>query len=129
MNTINNLKHTLHIDNLDIVVTRKNVKNINLSVRRGVVAVSMPYRGRLDEVEAFVKSKIDWIHQALQKTQSLTPPKTPQVIDGEQFFIWGVPYSLKIVYSDKVSIEKTEEKQIVMCVPEYATNAQRQKYH
>ena len=82
MNTI------IYIENLAINVQRKKVKNINLSVKKdGQIVVSMPYRGKLAEVEAFVKSKIDWVQKMLQKMQAIKPLKTPQLIDGEQHFV------------------------------------------
>ena len=119
---------TLYIEPFRIQVVRKKVKNINLSVKKdGQIVVSMPYRGKLAEVEAFVKSKIDWVQKTLQKTQAIKPTKTPQLIDGEQHFIWGVAYMLNIIHADKVSVEKTENQHIVMCIPDHATAAQRQK--
>ncbi len=53
---------------MDVLLVRKNVKNINLRVRRdGSVAVSAPRFVSLTEIERFLESKRAWIHRAQER--------------------------------------------------------------
>lgn len=120
------LTHILTIDDLTITVERKQVKNINLSVKRnGQIAVSMPYRGKMETVEAFVRSKLPWIQKTQAKIKSAISQKTPQFINGEQHFLWGTPYYLRIEIAYQPEIE-IKENQIIIRLPENNTMAQRQ---
>ena len=82
------LTHSLHIDDLDIEVTRKKVKNINLSVKKnGQITVSMPYHAKLETMETFVRSKIPWIKKIQSKINISIHQKTQQFINNEQHFL------------------------------------------
>ena len=55
----------IHIGDLSIQVTRKNIKNVHLSVHPpdGRVTLSTPTNTRLDVARAYVISKLGWIRQ------------------------------------------------------------------
>lgn len=120
------LTHILHIDDLDIEVTRKKVKNINLSVKKnGEITVSMPYHTKMETMETFVRSKIPWIKKIQSKINISIHQKTQQFINNEQHFLWGKPYYLRIEISYQYKI-KLIENQIIIRLPENNTVAQRQ---
>lgn len=62
------------IDGLQIEVTRKNVKRLNMRVRKdGSLAVSAPIFTSNLMIINFVRSNRDWIDRALAKSQSRKP--------------------------------------------------------
>ncbi len=53
---------------LTYTLTRKNVKNINLRIRRdGSIAASAPYHVDRSQIEAYVSRKRPWINSVLQR--------------------------------------------------------------
>lgn len=60
---------TLRVADLEIVLTRKRMKLLRLSVYppRGDVRMSAPHRARISEIREFVETKIDWIRATQQK--------------------------------------------------------------
>lgn len=56
------------VQNLEYTLIRKTVKNINLRVRTdGTVMVSAPKNVAAGEIDAFVQTKMEWIHRAKQQ--------------------------------------------------------------
>lgn len=58
-----NSSTTVIVDGISIQITRKAVKNMNIRVnlRKGSVAVSVPYRASDAAVHAFIKQHIPWV--------------------------------------------------------------------
>lgn len=70
---------------LEYELVRKNVKNLNLRVRRdGSVAVSVPRRVSADQADAFVAGRLGWVIEAKQqmaraaRRQAECPPPSPE---------------------------------------------------
>lgn len=83
---------------------KKRIRNINVRVRRdGTLYCSLPYFVKIEEAEAFIVSKQDYLLNAIdnavkeEKTKSLSR----QYIDGEIFMVLGTPYVLKVVQAPK----------------------------
>ena len=51
------------IDNIEIELTKKNIKNIRLSVHppNGQVKISVPHRLTDESIRSFILSKLSWI--------------------------------------------------------------------
>lgn len=70
---------------LEYELVRKNVKNLNLRVRRdGSVAVSVPRRVSAEQADAFVAGRLGWVIEAKQQVarrarqQEACPPPSPE---------------------------------------------------
>lgn len=101
--SIKNLSTTqLHIQDVIIELTRKNVKNINLRVTQpeGQVRVSAPKRMPVDLIYAFVISKYDWILLQQQRLQAHVNQNTFVYQSGEKHFCFDQQYELRHIYSD-----------------------------
>lgn len=63
----------LGIPGYSIQVTRKNIKNMYLRVKdaNGTISISAPYDMSNERIEAFVKSREDWIENALERLRQL----------------------------------------------------------
>lgn len=76
---------------------RKSVKNINLRVRRdGSVHVSAPTAARMECIDAFVRSKGDFILRALARFTELRQSVERQYVTGEVFRLLGRPLRLRV---------------------------------
>lgn len=79
---------------------RKRIKNINVRVRRdGTLYCSLPYYVSLNEAEAFIFSKREYLLNALENVISEEKSKSlsRQFLDGEIFMVFGKPYVLKVI--------------------------------
>lgn len=83
---------------------RKNVKNINLHVRKdGSVYVSANETVPAEKIDAFLISKASFILNAQMKfaIQEQYRPKPKQFVSGETFYLQGRALRLKVVQADK----------------------------
>lgn len=98
------------IDGVSVIVTRKKVKNLNLAVLPpdGTVKVSVPYFVSAAAVEAFVRSRMEWIQEKRQGFLESTKYKKKDYVDGEVHPFLGVDHVLKIrISSSRRWVEKT----------------------
>ena len=80
----------LDVDGLAAQLTRKRVRNVNLRVRRdGAVCVSASARVPLAEIERFVRSKRDWIEQALARQSAQVDCTSLDCSEGSSVWVWG----------------------------------------
>ncbi|SMP63632.1 M48 family metallopeptidase [Anoxynatronum buryatiense] len=89
----------LVIDDITIQVVRKNIKNINLTVRgpEGMVRMSVP-RGVDDHsINAFVRAKLSWIKKHKTRLESREKPPVREYITGEVHGFLGKMYRLKVI--------------------------------
>ena len=68
---------TVMLHDMEIIVTKKRIKNINLRIdRQGVVKVSAPMRCSLQRIHDFLTEKEDWITTHVAKIKA-RPKQTP----------------------------------------------------
>ena len=81
---------TIHIGEIPITVTLKDVQNVHLSVHPpdGHVTLVAPSSTRLDVARAYAISKLTWIRgqQHLFKTQARETPR--QFVERESHYLW-----------------------------------------
>lgn len=75
----------LLVDDLEVWLTRKRVKNLNLRISRtgDRVEVSAPYFMRISEIERFVREKRSWIEKNLVKLQNSPTAKAAEATHAE----------------------------------------------
>ena len=111
---------TITIGGLEVQLTRKHVRNINLRVRRdGTICVSAPQRVPLATIEQFIESRSAWIRQAQARVVSQTAYTQATCVDGEAIMIWGEEVVCHVRLQPqggrgpRVSIERHGEELIV----------------
>lgn len=102
-------KRTISADGNQILyeLERKNVKNLNLHVRRnGSVYVSANKLIPVEQVDAFLESKVSFILNAQKRfaEQAQYRPQPKQYVSGETFYIQGRGLQLQVVQADKDQI-------------------------
>lgn len=79
---------------LEIEITKKKVKNINLRINPdGAVKISAPQYINKKQIESFVAEKYDWIISHKRKIENKAKAKTC-VENNNIFFLFGKPFEL-----------------------------------
>ena len=96
------------VSNIPILVNRKAIKNVHLTVLPpdGLVRISAPMRMELDTIRAFAASKLGWIKKQRAKMQAQPREIPREYVNRETHYFRGKPYRLKV-------IEKEEKPRVV----------------
>lgn len=88
----------LKIQDIDIEVVQKRIKNVNLSVSPpiGHVKVSAPLQMSLDAIKSYVISKLNWIRKQQYKFHSQKREAAIEYINNEHHYFNGKCYLLKV---------------------------------
>ena len=93
---------TIELGKITVVVVKKDIKNVHLSVYppTGKVRISAPLRMNLNTIRVFAISKLGWIKEQQKKIkgQEREPPR--EYLDRESHYVWGKRYLLKAVEKD-----------------------------
>src|SRR3954471_10167847 len=92
----------IQIGQLSIRVTKKDIKNVHLSVHPpdGRVTLTAPSATRLDVVRAYAISRLGWIRKQ-QKRLATQARETPRRFIGrESHYLWGRRHLLSVAYRD-----------------------------
>lgn len=92
------MKEIIELGEIKIYVTRKNIKNVHLSVHppEGRVTLSAPLETRLEVARAYAATKLHWIRQQqnILREQARQTPR--QFVERESHYLWGRRYLLTI---------------------------------
>jgi hypothetical protein len=91
------------INDIEIELTKKNIKNVYLSVHPpdGRVKISAPYRMNMDSIRLFVISKISWIKRQQSKFKNQERQPEREYVSGESHYFLGQRYLLNVIYTNK----------------------------
>ena len=113
------------IENIDIELIRKNIKNIHLSVHPpdGRVRLSVPKRMDDEAVRLFVISKLSWINKHKKKYSLQERQAEIEFLSGESHYFLGSRYILNIIETTgKQRVQLRDDKYIDLYVRENSTN-------
>lgn len=120
----------IKIENIEIEVIKKNIKNINLSVHRpdGRVRISAPNNVSNQYLREFAVSKLPWIKKQRKRFESQPLKITKEFISGEFHYLLGNKYLLNvIVVKSKQRVEIINDKHINLYVRKNNTKEKREK--
>lgn len=103
------------LNNIEIQITRKRIKNIHLSVMppNGIVKISAPIEITDDALIAFASSKLSWIKEQISKFSSQERESKREYVSGESFYLFGKRYLLNINYGKRNNIRLTNDRAIL----------------
>jgi len=111
---------TFLLGDIEIAVTRKNVKNVHLAVHppEGRVTLVAPMRSRLDVLRAYAITRLGWIRkqQAGFRAQAREAPRRP--FSRESHSVWGRRYLLGGQIGDAKPGVRLDHKRITLSVPD-----------
>lgn len=76
---------------MDIIITKKRIKNIYLRIKApdGSVSVSAPIHMPDDVIQHFIRKKARWIYQKQQEVRKRPTATLLKYVSGETLFLWG----------------------------------------
>lgn len=111
---------TIIINDIEIKIIRKNIKNIYLRVSspEAAVHISAPKSISNEIIQNFVASKINWIHKRIELIKQRNEEKIVyHYVDDEIHFYKGMPYKLSIIENSLLQKVILEDNKIVINVP------------
>lgn len=120
------MAETIQLGDILIRVTRKEVKNVHLSVHppAGRVTLVAPAATRLEVARAYAATKLGWIRkqQAQLDAQARETPR--QYVSRESHTLWGRRYLLNVVRVEARPVVLLDHKRITLSIRPGA-NAQK----
>jgi predicted metal-dependent hydrolase len=109
---------TMRLNDLDVEVIHKNIKNVHLSVYPpdGKVKVSAPVSMTPDTVRVFVISKLGWIKKQQTKLRLQEREAPREYIDRESHYVWGKRYLLKVDEKDAPPAIELKHSRMILSV-------------
>lgn len=118
---------SLQLGDIAIVVTRKDVKYVHLSVHppEGRVTLVAPARTRLEVLRAYAVTRLSWIReqQAAFHAQAREVPR--RHVTRESHYLWGRRYLLDVQYVDAKPGVRQDHKRITLMVRPGSDEAKR----
>jgi len=110
--------HTILVGDIAIEVTRKRIKHVHLRVRppNGDVTISAPMSARLQVVEAFAVTRLEWIRRQQQRVRGLVRDAPRRFVPGESHHLWGRRHVLVVVERDGRQGVELDDRRIMLFV-------------
>ena len=122
------MSETIQLGKLSILVTRKDIKNVHLSVYPpdGRVTLVAPVATRLDVARAYASSRLGWIRQQQAKLKSQARETPRKFIERESHHLWGRRYLLSVVEKDEKPLVTLSHRKITLGVRPGSDMAKRE---
>lgn len=112
------MSETIDLGEIHIAVTRKDIKNVHLSVHPpdGRVTLVVPSTTRLEVARAYAISRLHWIREQKSKLADQARETPRQFVTRESHFLWGRRYLMTVEQVDTKPHIKLDHKRIVLAV-------------
>lgn len=112
------MTETIQLGEISIAVTRKDIKNVHLSVHPpdGHVTLAAPRATRLEVARAYAISKLGWIRNQQKQLASQARETPRQFITRESHYLWGRRYLLNVELRDAKPSVTVDHKRITLSV-------------
>lgn len=112
------MNETIQLGEISILVTRKAIKNVHLSVHppEGRVTLVAPSGTRLEVARAYAISKLVWIRAQQKKLDNQARETPRQFVERESHYLWGRRYLLTVKYHDAKPCILLDHKRITLTV-------------
>jgi len=121
------MNETITLGEVSIAVTRKDIKNVHLSVHPpdGRVTLSAPTATRLDVARAYAISRLGWIRKQQQQLENQARETPRQFIERESHYLWGRRYLLSVQYKEAKPAVTQDHMRITLTVRPGSNTAKR----
>lgn len=118
----------MRINNYEVEINKKQVKNINLKVYPDLkIKASVPENMDMEKVERMINSKEDWIKNQLKRYKEQKRITKRDYVSGENHYLNGKRYILKVYNSNTTSIKIENSKTIGMYISKSSSIEKREK--
>jgi predicted metal-dependent hydrolase len=113
------MKKIIKVDDFEIELTLKKIKNINLRVfpHSGAIKVSAPIGISDERIQKFIKLKKDLILKYVERTRTITLKQKEFYVDQESLFFKGKEYKLRIFSNNFFSKINLTDSEIQVFIP------------
>lgn len=110
------MSEIIQLGEIAIALTRKDIKNVHLSVHppAGRVTLVAPLNTRLEVARAYAISKLGWIRQQQEKQKGQMRETPRRFITRESHSIWGQRHLLDVVYRAAKPSVSLDHKRITL---------------
>ena len=117
----------IQIGDISIAVTRKDIKNVHLSVHppEGRVTLSAPTGTRLEVARAYAITRLSWIREQQEKLRSQARETPREFIERESHYLWGRRHLLTVIERDIKPSVTVDHKRITLSVRPCSDHAKR----
>lgn len=117
----------IELGDISIAVTRKEIKNVHLSVHPpdGRVTMSAPTETRSEVARSYAVSKIGWIREQQAKLRSQARETPRQFVERESHYLWGRRYLMTVVEQEAKPTVSVDHKRITLYVRPGADRGRR----
>ncbi len=112
------MSKTIQLGEISILVTKKDIKNVHLSVHPpdGRVTLVTPNATRIDVARAYAISKLGWIRNQQEKLSKQARETAREFIDRESHYLWGRRYLMTIKFQDARPSVVLDHKKITLTI-------------
>lgn len=123
------MAETIRLGEIVIAVTRKDIKNVHLSVHppAGRVTLVAPKGTRLEVARAYAISKLGWIRDQQTKLLGQSRETPRQYVERESHYLWGRRYLLSVVERDEKPSVQLGHRKITLTVRPGSSMAKREE--
>ena len=121
------MTETTQLAEISILVTRKAIKNVHLTVHPpdGRVTLVAPLATRLEVARAYAITKLGWIRAQREKLAAQARETPRMFIERESHYLWGRRYLLTIEHRDAKPAVSLDHKRIKLVVRPGSSAAKR----
>ena len=122
------MAETIHVGEIAIAVTRKNIKHVHLSVYppAGRVTLVAPTSTRLEVARAYAVSRLGWIRAQQIRLRAQARETHRRFIERESHYLWGRRYLLSVREADVKPSVRLNHRRIILTVRPGASRARRE---
>ncbi|WP_265421314.1 M48 family metallopeptidase [Aeromonas salmonicida] len=126
------MNETIQLGEISIAVTRKDIKNVHLTVHPpdGRVTLAAPFNTRLEVARAYAISKLAWIRDQQRKLGCQARETPRQFVERESHYVWGRRYLMTVDYQDvKPSVILSNKRITLIVRPGSSTEKRAELMH
>ncbi|MCF5023867.1 M48 family metallopeptidase [Pseudomonas lurida] len=112
------MSEIIELGDISISVTRKDIKNVHLSVHppEGRVTLVAPTSTRLEVARAYAISRLGWIREQQSKLETQAREAPRQFVERESHYVWGRRYLMVVNHRDAKPSVVLDHKRITLTV-------------
>lgn len=112
------MNETIELGDISILVMRKPIRNVHLSVHPpdGRVTMSAPSDTRAEVARAYAISKLGWIRYQREQLASQARESPRRFVERESHYLWGRRHLLTVVEEDAKPSVSVDHKRITLRV-------------
>ncbi|WP_085611290.1 MULTISPECIES: M48 family metallopeptidase [unclassified Pseudomonas] len=112
------MNEIIELGDISISVTRKDIKNVHLSVHppEGRVTLVAPTNTRIEVARAYAISRLGWIREQQSKLEAQAREAPREFVGRESHYIWGRRYLMVVSHQDVKPSVVLDHKRITLTV-------------